>query len=372
MTHITTAFDDLVNVGNKANQISQIFGDLQKDTIGDDPNKQGRAADRDFVGSNGHVGDGEFRDLMGGVFNYRHVDRDKDGELSDGDIYINDAYDLLNEMLTGDGIEGVELVGLDGDSFTLAVDGKGGSTDFMVFEGRAAEEAIAMVDAQQVNGVTGNVFDLNAGNGVSQFAILDLSAEAGDPSLSLRIGDSGELSSDLDVGNNLDAEDVPAILEQVLTMGGYAGVELIDVDASSIALSFNGGNGSKDTLLITGIEDALALVEGGPLNDFLNNTNTRTQSNDFEINGPTNVPDGSLLDSFNFGNQISNSDITRGNGDTNLLDALVAAGGSISDADETISIIGVDSDSFTFSYEQTVGEETFRDIFVLDYADEMM
>lgn len=360
MTDISESFDANVNVGNKNNQIAQIFGDLNKDT-------EFKDTDRDFVGSNGHVGDGEFRDLMGGVFNYKHVDKDKDGTISDGDIYINDAYDLLKEMLLGDGIEGVELVGLDGDSFTFAVEGKGGSVDYMVFEGQAAEEAIALVDAEESSD-TSNVFDLNAGNSKSQFAILDLEKDAAD---FLKVGNSGELAgNELDVGNRLNADDVPAILEQVLTDGGYTGVELIDVDASSIALSFTGWNGTKDTLLITGIEDALALVEGGPLNDFINNTNSRTQANDFEINGPTNVPDGSLLDTFDFGNQISQSDINRGTGDTDLLDALVAAGGSISDADETISLIGVDSDSFTFAYEQTVDGQTFTDIFVFDYSED--
>ena len=79
------------------------------------------------------------------------------------------------------------------------------------------------------------------------------------------------------------------------------------------------------------------------------------------------MPDGSLLDTFGFGSSVSGND-NDFNGAADLLDALVEGGGSISDDDETLSLVGVDSDSFTFSYEQIVGGDSFTDIFVFDYA----
>lgn len=373
MSDISVSFDDSVNVGDTTNQIAQIFGDLgeasgckRKDKGGD------KAKDKESIGSTSEVGDGEFRDLVGKKLKYKHVDKDNDGEISDGDKYVNEAYDLLREILVGDGIEGVELVGLDGDSFTLKVEGPGGSVDFLIFEGRPAEEAIALVDAEQ-DSTTSNVFDLNAGNKFSQFAILD----ASDPDAFLKVGNSGDLADGIDYGNKLEADEIPALVEQILLSGGYSGVEIIDVDANSISLSFAGWNGSKDTLLITGIEDLLTELEGGPLNDLINNFGLpgpgSPPASDFEIDGPTNTPDdvdGSLFAALeaeygvNFGNTLTNGNNPNSKDDNNLLEILVAEGGQVSDEDETLTLVGVDSDSFTFSY--TVGEQT--DYFVFDYT----
>jgi hypothetical protein len=334
MSAIANSFDANVNVGNKTNQISQVFGDLKKDTNHKD-------IDSDFVGANKNVGDGEFRDLMGGVFNYKHVDKDKDAEISAGDIYINDAFNLLNEMLLGNGIAGVKLVGLDGDSFTLAVDGVAGSKDFMVFEGQAAEEAIRLVDEQQGLSAGGSGFDINQ-DGKNQFAILD----ASDAANFIKVGAGGKLGT-YDGPNNLSQDDLDDFLEEVLIGDGYAGVKILDVDEKSISLMLSGGGGT-DTLLITGIGDILAGI------DAQSNFNAaRDDDNGFRFvggdedggnsSGGQNNPSNDLFRSF-AGGQFNEND---GDG---FLAALVEAGGQLSDDNETINLVGVDSDDFTIEY----------------------
>lgn len=328
---MTLKFDARVSLHNTKNQIATVLDD-----------DSGDGWDRDNIGRFDNVGNGELRALIGGILNHTNA-------------HGNDAEKILAELLLGDGIDGVELVGLDGDSFTIAAS-TGGNTDYLVFENDAAEEAIAAVDARQGLSAGGSGFDLNL-DGKSQFAILDLS----DPDASIRVGASGKLTGELDVGNSFTAGDLAGFLDAVLLGEGYAGAQIIDVDGDSIAVQFEGWRGAKDTLLITGIADALEVVSAGPLDDFIKKG---FDQQNFEIDGPTNVPDGSLLDSFDFGNQLNNN---KGEAPAinRLLDALVKGGGSISDADETIALVGVDSDSFTFSYENPAGA---IDIFVYDFG----
>jgi len=329
---MTLNFDRRIVLHDAKNQISTVLDD-----------DSGDGWDRESIGRYNNVGDGEFRSLIGGILNHTNAAG-------------NDAEVILAELLLGDGISGVELVGLDGNSFTVAVT-QGNKTDYLIFENDAAEEAIATVDAAHGLSAGASGFDLNL-DAKSQFAILDLS----EPGTSIRVGASGKLTNELDVGNSFTASDLAGFLDAVLLGEGYSGATIIDVDGDSIALQFDGWRGAKDTLLITGIGDALEVVEAGPLDDFIKKGFDRQ---DFEINGPTNVPDGSLLDSFDFGNRLSTSDKGEKAAINDLPDALVNNGGSISDADETISLVGVDSDSFTFSYENASGA---IDIFVYDFG----
>ncbi|MEM1133999.1 MAG: hypothetical protein AAGH53_13790 [Pseudomonadota bacterium] len=312
-------FDNRVDVKNKHNQIAVVFGD-----------DSGDGKDRDHVGGTRAVGDGEFRSLVGGVMNYH----EKRG--------VNDAQNILEELLFGDGISGVELIGLDGDSFTISAS-NGRATDFMIFEGDAAAAAIANLQTER----------LDAGDNRSQFHVFD----ASNPDERLSILGGGDYGDGVHFPNTLRNGnfDFDAFLTQLLTNGGYDSATVIDVDGSSIALSLARGGRKADTLVITGLEDALGALATANRDDLFKGDDIAFGIVSADTSFSFNSSKGDLLSDI-VGNLLNGSGQRNFNEANQLLDALIEAGGELSDDDETITLVGVDSDSLTIEY--TFGGDT--------------
>ena len=153
---------------------------------------------------------------------------------------------LLDEVLLGDGVEGVALNTLDDDSATLEFTNGQGATDVIAFDnvGAIADLAGPFVDV---------------GNDRAQFAIFEPSE--GGP---LFLGDPGAVGSDGAfagiVGEGFEADDLQPLLAEVLAGDGIDGVELVTVDDDSVALSLSSGDGPADTVVFDGIQDTLAAI----------------------------------------------------------------------------------------------------------------
>lgn len=228
------------------------------------------------IGGTRQVSD-EFRDVVGGSFQINPRE--------------NDLEDVLSELLVGTfdaaggedadadaeiGIDGVELVGLGGDTVSIAVSNGTGAIDTLVFEGSAAVAAItAVADA---NVVADKDSGINFKDGVSDFAVIDVDGDTFrfDTGAVARVG-NGELRDV--VGGQISANASDNDLEDLLSelffgtfdasggedvdtddVAGIDGVALLGITADSVALSFDVGD-SVDTILFTGDGTAAAIAE---------------------------------------------------------------------------------------------------------------
>lgn len=187
----------------------------------------------------------EFADITGGT-----------------NIKVDQIDDLLDAALISQGrsdapgLEGVELLGLTDDGFSLTLDARGPTRDTVIFTGSAAVAAIEAVDEGLV--------DIK--NGHSDFAIFDL-----DEDTSLFIGGGasnardlvGEAFADITGGTRIDADEVLDIFD-ALTSGrswtdaaahGLEGVELVGVNDTSFAITLEvSETGPRDTILFTNVD----------------------------------------------------------------------------------------------------------------------
>ncbi|MCV6596069.1 MAG: hypothetical protein OIF40_03150 [Mangrovicoccus sp.] len=311
-----------------------------------------------FGGSNA-IGDGELYDTISGALNIYRGD--------------NDVQDLLTELLLGmndgdcpdgvsdgiAGIDGVELLSLDADSFTIQMTNMHGAKDTMVFSGKGVEKIIADVAAMSS---TIDVADTS-----HQFTIID----ASDIGSSVFIGEIfGELAevvgkSSIDVSPDADGGDVLNLLAELLTGNnssvneadntpGIEGVELIDLDADSFAFKYNG-----DTILITNAAAQIAEAASGPIK--LKNNQPTAQVMDFtefdiryRIDGANTVGDGEL-NAITGPNWLAWHDTKKRGIVTEYQDVLEemlisTREEKLTDATgiDGVELVGIDEDSFTF------------------------
>lgn len=169
-------------------------------------------------GSTGAVS-GEFRDIVRGTF-------------TTGDL---DA--LLAEVIEGDGVEGVELVGLGADSVALAFSNRG-LVDTAVFTGAGGLLA-ELAD------------DFQFGNRFAQLAVVDAST---DDYIS---GSTNKVSDELNdiVGGTFRAGAVERLLEEVVRGDGVENVRLTDFSEGddTATLAFDNA-GRTDTIVFTNVD----------------------------------------------------------------------------------------------------------------------
>ena len=177
----------------------------------------------------------EFAEIVGDEFTF-----------GAGDL---DLARLLDELLLGDGVEGVALNTLDDDSATLELTDDEGATDVVAFDNVGAIAALA-----------GPFVDV--GNDRAQFAIYDAAEDdapfVGDPAAVGSDGAFAEL-----VGEGFEADDLQAVFAEVLAGGGIDGVELVTVDDDSVTLALSSGDGPADTLVFDGVQETLAAISEG-------------------------------------------------------------------------------------------------------------
>ena len=163
--------------------------------------------------------------------------------------------DLLQALLTGRGdaagVDGVELLGLTDEGFTIGLTGNVGSIDTIIIAGTAATDAIAALD--------GGGVDIQ--NPFSQFAVFDAAEE---PALFLGGSNAGQARfvsqefADITGGSRLTQAAALDLFEALTTgRGGSAGVdgvELLGVDSDSFAFSITGNAGSRETILVTNVD----------------------------------------------------------------------------------------------------------------------
>ena len=177
----------------------------------------------------------EFAEIVGDEFTF-----------GAGDL---DLARLLDELLLGDGVEGVALNTLDDDSVTLEMTDDEGATDVVAFDnvGAIAELAGPFVDV---------------GNDRAQFAIYEVSEGdrlfVGDPAT---VGSDGAFAGI--VGEGFEADDLQAVFADVLAGDGIDGVELVTVDDDSVTLALSSADGPADTVVFDGVQDTLAAIAEG-------------------------------------------------------------------------------------------------------------
>ncbi|MEM6482794.1 MAG: hypothetical protein AAF681_13180 [Pseudomonadota bacterium] len=312
------------------------------------------------IGGTKAVGDGELRDTIGGVLNINKRD--------------NDVKDLLSELLlgktdgTGDdkpsdgvaGIDGVELISLDGNSFTIQLS-NGRSTDTIVFSGEGVAKII-----QDVADMSGGGLDF--GNKNSQFVIIDadeLAANNGNKPTGSTNGELNDVIGGSGININNRNNDVLNLASEFLTgenprddtgespqEPGIDGVELIDIDADSFAFKTNG-----DTVLIVNAGDEIASVATQA--DVGDSKTTAEIADQTDISNPNSFIGGTSgeLNDVVGGSGI---DINNNNDDVENLVLEYTTGSNPRDNsfDDTSGIdgttlIGLDEDSLTF---QTNGD----------------
>jgi hypothetical protein len=188
------------------------------------------------IGGTKAIGDGELNDLIGGQFNINK--------------HTNDLETLLNAVLTGDGVSGVEVVSLTCGEVTLAFD-NGRAVDTMTLTGEYVRTVLEAIDSPA---------DLGDGHG--RFSVVD-----GDRDV---IGTG--VINDLVGGQFNGVEDVQAVLQAALDLDDDR-VELVSLGEDSFSVRvINEGRGTVDTLLFKGDNAAGALdgLSGG----FINTGNT--------------------------------------------------------------------------------------------------
>ncbi|MEM6623009.1 MAG: hypothetical protein AAF674_12320 [Pseudomonadota bacterium] len=198
----------------------------------------------------------EFADITGGS-RINFVDKGR---------HENELVGLLEAVLTrskreAPGLEGVELVSLSSDAFTIAISGSQGATNFLEFTGSAAVEAIDSVLFTLGSGAPG----LGLKNAASQVTLFDTDAVN-----SVFIGDSDQTSSDF-------ADEVSGSRIEIGEMGGLIaaalkgntdpglttavdGVKILGLTDQGFTLQIEGSGATADTIIFEG-DAAVAALE---------------------------------------------------------------------------------------------------------------
>lgn len=242
------------------------------------------------------------------------------GELIDAD----DVTILLDELVLADGIDGVEVVGLDVDNLSLQLTNGDGVTDTVVIDG-ATDHIAAVATSVDID------------DDQTQFAIFDLD-------------DDDEI--DLGLDEPVPADDLPDLLQDVI-FGADEGVELAGIDQDNVVLRYTSDGGVTDTVLIDGAEEEIAAVASS----FINLNNGQNQLGVFDVaeddtifvGSAESVGDGELSDI------LGNRRLDLGEAQ-DLLEEVV-----LGDGVGGVELLDIDDDTATFTIE---GNST--DVLVVD------
>ncbi|MDW4497125.1 hypothetical protein R5H30_03960 [Sulfitobacter sp. D35] len=287
----------------------------------------------------------EFADITGGT----HIDN---GELDD----------ILSAALTSrgwsdvPGLDGVEIVSLTSESFTIAIDGSGGSKDYYTFTGDAAATAIASI--------SGGHIDIK--NSKSQVAIFDTDAVS-----SIWIGGGksdarnlvGEEFAEITGGSRIHDHEVEGLLAAATSGSswtnpdahGLGGVELLTLTDDEFTLTIDAAGPTRDTIIFKGADAADAIVSVA--DEHIDIKNNKTQVGYFDVTRADSTfflgggaSDKSIVsDEFNdlvAGSQLNKSEVL------SIFEA-ITSGGSWgnpgSNGLDRVELVGMDNDSFTIA-----------------------
>ncbi|GAM67012.1 hypothetical protein JCM19236_3342 [Vibrio sp. JCM 19236] len=151
------------------------------------------------------------------------------------------------------GIEGVTLLGLNKNSFLVAINEGEGRYERILFKGDYVADVIAKVTGSE----TGSSSMLDTGDGQSKFAIWNtdernsIFISGGNPALKGMFGHKLELHKN---GNELKT-----LVNKVMSKDGIDGVTVVGLSSDSITLKIKAKGSTMDTLMITGNDVAMAL-----------------------------------------------------------------------------------------------------------------
>lgn len=171
----------------------------------------------EYISGSTRAVSGELNDIVGGTFKSGEIDK------------------VLAELVEGDGIDGVSITSLTGDSVTLEF-ANAGQVDTLVVTNIADVLADLSSDGFQF------------GNPKSQLKVVDAGTNA------YISGSTNKVSEELNdiVGGTFKGGDVDALLAELVHGDGVDQVELVDFDdaADSATIEFRSG-GAVDTLVVT-------------------------------------------------------------------------------------------------------------------------
>ena len=187
-----------INTGNKTDQTATVKLNFAFDAFDfknvefDDGGETFSNADSASLhaGANGFIGDGEYRDIVGGMFNVNKTS--------------NDFGALLEEALLGDGVEGVTATIVGTDLVRFEIEGKGGSTDTINLTG---EYVSTFLGAKGFGFGDATTSGVNIGNKVDQTAVRDLTDPNANGNVFLGAGGGqAGLENQADIGSNISTE----------------------------------------------------------------------------------------------------------------------------------------------------------------------
>ena len=319
-----------------------------------DPNQQLARVTFDESNDSVFIGGGynDARDIVGEEF----------AEITGGTrINADELDEILGAIFTSDrgeapGLEGVDLVSVSSDSFTIAIDGRAGSKNFIEFSGSEAEAAIDGVLSQVGN----DNYGLDLKNNRSQVTLFNT-----DDVNSIFVGSQSAASDEVDEiirGSRLHVNEVADLYLAAVSgradngTAGLDGVELIGITDEGFALRIDAGGDTVDTIIIEG-EAALEAIAQG---DELRSTDLRDgftafdvfdlSQEDREFIGGT---DGELRDVI--GGQLEAGDVL------NLFDALISGNGKACNTHGVadVTLVGLSATSFAIRIDSAGGNADF-------------
>lgn len=193
-----------------------------------------------FVGSS-NAASAEASDIIGG-----------------SSLSVNEAEELLTAVVNSRksngsaGVEGVELIGLTDEGFTLRIEGQAATKDTLIFGGQGAIDAIAAADA------SGGVDFKSRHTGLDVFDVAAERNEFVGRALSRNVG--AEFSAIVG-GSSIGKDEVLEIFEAVISGNGRNGnshgldqVDLIGLNDTSFSIGVESKNGNVDYILFTNVD----------------------------------------------------------------------------------------------------------------------
>lgn len=279
--------------------------------------------------------------------------------LGGDEITTSNLETLLQELLEADGkfnaigVEGVDIVSLNTESFTISIEGLGGSFDYYTFAGTFVTSVIDSVAGDRIglndNDSRAAIFDTDLdtkifiGNGPYQKLADNVSEDFADL---VALNDA----------KNINLDEIDALLDAAIAAGngdigyGVEGVGLVSMTDDEFTLDFSGIGLTMDTIIFTGSAAAGAIA-----NIAMGEIDVSNQKNEvgyFDVAGsPSFIVVGdqpSDLDyvstEFNdliFGDAIDAAEVL------GLFAAIVAGDSNGTSGVDGVELVGLDNDSFT-------------------------
>lgn len=299
----------------------------------------------------------EFADITGGTW--------INWEKGNGDP-LPELDDLLAALLTSSrneapGLEGVRLVSISSDTFTIGVRGNEHSTNFVEFSGSVAADAIDGVLFRLGNGNEA----VNLKNSASQVTVFDT-----DQTNSIFVGSSNaasEEAKDLIGGSSLKMDEAEDLLVAAVTgkqangSAGIEGVDLVGLTDQGFALRIDGQAATTDTIIFEGqgALNAIAAADAAQGADFkdgktaLDVFDVETEGSEF-VGGTEPATIGADFDALIGGSSIHRDQVL------DIFEALISGSARKGDAGlDEVELIGLNDTSFSIAVNTSGGNTDY-------------